>query len=109
MISLQASSGGAWRSLAALIILPRFSVSSRSGMNSLMHLSPPPPPAPGGGPAGRCNPAPEIGAAPPVGNGLDGAPTDAVGAAPLTGGNGEALLLEAWPGSGAGNAPCAPA
>src|SRR5438128_3663013 len=30
-ISLQASSGGAWRSLAALIILPRFSASSRKG------------------------------------------------------------------------------
>jgi hypothetical protein len=48
-----------------------------------------------------------------VGNELEGgAPIEALGAAPLTGGNGEALLaalFEAWPGSGAGNAPCAPA
>ena len=91
--------------LAALISLPRFSASSRSGMNSFMHFSPPPP---AGGPAaGRSNADPAIGAAPLVGNEDGGAPMVAVGAAPLTGGNGEAF--GAWPGNGAGKLPCAPA
>ena len=86
--------------------IPGTSVTTRSGMKSFMHFSAPPPPC--GGPAGRSNADPEIGAAPLVGNDEGGAPTVAPGAPPLTGGNGEALL-GACPGSGAGNAPCAPA
>src|SRR4030088_1413351 len=39
-ISLQASSGGACRSLAALIILPRFSASARNGMKLFMQAFP---------------------------------------------------------------------
>jgi hypothetical protein len=57
----------------------------------------------GGGPP---NP-PETGAAPCDGKG-DGAPTEADGAAPFTGGNGEAFAGAAlWLGNGAGNALCA--
>ena len=57
----------------------------------------------GGGPL---NPL-ETGAAPCDGN-ADGAPTEADGAAPFTGGNGEAFAGAAlWLGNGAGNAPCA--
>jgi hypothetical protein len=49
----------------------------------------------------------ETGAEPCDGNG-DGAPTDADGAAPFTGGNGEAPAGAAlWLGNGAGNEPCA--
>src|SRR5262249_9538451 len=99
-ISLQASSGGACLSLAALISLPRFSASSRKGTKPFMQASDGPPEggaAPGGGP----NPppptlpaAPATGAAPVDGNGDAGAaPTDACGAAPLTGGNAESLLI----------------
>ena len=43
-----------------------------------------------------------------LGNG-DGAPTEAAGAAPFTGGNGEAFAGALWFGNGAGNAPCAKA
>ena len=60
------------------------------------------------------------GAAPPEGNGEAGAvPIEAIGLAPLTGGNAGSLWTggnagsfagaAAWPGSGAGNAPCASA
>ena len=104
-ISLQASSGVALRSPAALISLPRFSASSRNGTKLFMQSSGGPPACEGGaGP--RSNAAPESGAAPVDGN-ATGAPPRAAGAAPFTGGNGEALLGAAWPGSGAGNAPCA--
>src|SRR5579871_364910 len=89
-MSLQASSGPAWRSLAALIILPRFSASSRSGMNSFMQASPAAcvgPDGCGGGPK-PAPPPPMTGAAPAEGNADTGAaPTAAEGAAPLTGGN----------------------
>src|ERR1700761_1394275 len=109
---LQASSGGAWRSLAALIILPFFSASSRSGRKPFMQACDGPPPAWRGG-AGCEKPAgpPIIGAAPPEGNGDAGAaPTDAIGLAPLTGGNaGSFAGAAACPGNGAGNAPCASA
>src|ERR1700747_1611775 len=90
---LQASSGGAWRSLAALIILPFFSASSRSGMKPFMHASGGPP-APGpGAPGGGPNPPapPMTGATPALGNGDAGAPIEAVGFEPLTGGNAESL------------------
>src|SRR5689334_3738846 len=111
-ISLQASSGGALRSLAALISLPRFSASSRSGMKPFMQASE----GPALGPCG--DPPPPKGAAPCEGNALGAGaaawppPTggngeDCAGAPPPTGGNGEALA--GWFGSGAGNAPCAPA
>ncbi len=60
------------------------------------------------------NPPPPMGAAPVTGNELRGATatgaapfTGGNGEAPFTGGNGEAPLGAAWPGSGAGNAPCA--
>src|SRR3982074_1756301 len=79
-ISLQASSGGAWRSLAALISLPRFSASSRKGTNPFMHSSGGP--ACDGGAGPRSNAEPVIGAAPLVGN---------EPGAPFAGGNGEAL------------------
>ena len=86
-ISLQASSGGALRSLAALISLPRFSASSRSGAKSFMQASDGPE-ADGGAP----RPLPYSGAAPPCGNGEA-----------LAGGGADLSV------SGAGNAPCAPA
>src|SRR5262249_2145296 len=56
-------------------------------------------------------PPPIIGAAPPEGKGDAGAlPTEAVGLAPLTGGNAGSFAGAAdWPGNGAGNAPCASA
>src|SRR5215475_16167431 len=63
---------------------------------------------------GPCG-APPNGAAPCDGNGLAAAPPaggngEACAGAPLTGGNGEELAGCAdWFGSGAGNAPCAPA
>src|SRR4030088_3545252 len=99
-ISLQASSGDACRSLAALISLPRFSASSRKGTNALMQSSPAPP----CGAAGpRSNAVPVTGAAPVTGNELGGAPTDADGAAPFTGGNAGSLTGAGRPGSGAGN------
>src|SRR5439155_10132837 len=107
-ISLQASSGGACFSLAALISLPRFSASSRKGTNPFMQASDGP--ADGGaGPRSNTEP-PATGAAPLLGK-AEGVPMDAAGAAPFTGGNGDALLAgaAAWPGSGAGNAPCAKA
>src|ERR1700726_4509279 len=87
-ISLQASSGAACRSLAALISLPRFSASSRSGTNPFMQASlGPAAPGPGGGaPIGCVGAPPAIGAAPFEGNAL-GCPNEAAGAAPLTGGN----------------------
>jgi hypothetical protein len=59
-ISLQASSGGALRSLAALIILPRRSASSRRGTKPFMQASAEPL-ACGGPPAGAI---PPVGAAP---------------------------------------------
>jgi len=63
--------------------------------------------AAGGGWGAPPNAAPETGAAPWDGNG-DGAPTAADGAAPFTGGNGEAFAGAAlWFGNGAGNALCA--
>src|SRR6185437_1255982 len=111
---LQASSGGAWRSLAALIILPFFSASSRKGMKPFMQACEVPPPPPiwvGGAGCAKEPPPPIIGAAPPEGNGDAGAlPTDAMGLAPLTGGNaGSFAGAAACPGSGAGNPPCASA
>jgi hypothetical protein len=54
-ISLQASSGGACRSLAALINLPRISASSRKGANPFMQASEPP--EPGAGPRSNAEPA----------------------------------------------------
>src|SRR3954469_21064966 len=60
LISLQASSGDALRSLAALIILPRFSASSRRGTKPFMQASAAPP-ACGGPPA--CG-IPPVGEAP---------------------------------------------
>src|SRR6266702_2893932 len=66
LISLQASSGGAWRSLAALISLPRFSASSRKGRNPFMQASAAPPEGGGAGPRSNTEP-PAIGAAPLVG------------------------------------------
>src|ERR1700712_4442834 len=90
LISLQASSGLALRSLAALISLPRFSASSRKGRKPFMQASAPPDAACGGGPP---IPPPANGAAPLL-NG-EAPPTDAAGAAPLTGGNGDALLAGA--------------
>src|SRR5262252_8145564 len=114
-ISLQASSGGACRSLAALISLPRFSASSRRGTKPFMQASPEPPEgaaaAVGGGPKPPPPPLPPAtGAAPFTGNdGLGGgAPMEAAGAAPLTGGNAGSFLT-VWLGSGAGKAPCASA
>src|SRR5215471_9537259 len=90
LINLQASSGGAWRSLAALISLPRFSASSRKGRNAFMQSSPGP--AWVGGAALKAPPPPS-GAAPFVGKEDCGAvPTEAVGAEPLTGGKAEPLL-----------------
>ncbi len=89
-INLQASSGGACRSLAALISLPRFSASSRKGTNPFMQSSAGPACEGGAGP--RSNAEPVIGAAPCTGNELGAAPTEGVGAVPFTGGNGEALL-----------------
>src|SRR5712671_800828 len=89
-ISLQASSGGARRSLAALISLPRFSASSRKGTNPFMQSSEGPAWVGGAGP--RSNAEPVIGAAPCAGNELGAAPTEAAGAVPFTGGNGEALF-----------------
>src|SRR5579859_6955103 len=107
---LQASSGDAWRSLAALIILPFFSASSRSGMKPFMQASAGPP-AWLGGAGGANEPGPPaIGAAPADGNGeaAGGAPMEARGAIPLTGGKAGSLAGAAvWPGRGAGNAPCA--
>src|SRR5260221_3370260 len=92
-ISLQASSGGAWRSLAALISLPRFSASSRNGRKPFMQSSAPAGPAEGGcGPAAP-KPAPETGAAPLV-------KAESFAGVAAKGGAG-------WPlGSGAGNAAC---
>ncbi len=61
----------------------------------------------------RENPGPPAsGAAPPEnGEAAGGAPTLARGAAPLTGGKAGSLATgpACWPGSGAGNAPCASA
>ena len=71
----------------ALIILPRFSASSRKGTKFFMQASDAPP---DGGAGPRSNAVPVIGAAPVEGNG-EGAPTDAEGAAPFTGGNGDAF------------------
>src|ERR1700751_2912035 len=108
-MTLQASSGGAWRSLAALIALPFFSASSRKGTNPFTQACCGPPwGAPGGGP----NPPapPNTGAAPAFGKGeaAAGVPIEAVGFEPLTGGNAESLAGgDACPGNGAGNAPCA--
>src|SRR6266702_8067201 len=72
-----------------------------------MHASAAPP---GGGAAGAPPNAepPAIGAAPLVGKAL-GRPIEAVGAAPVTGGNTESLCWTPWLGSGAGNVPCAKA
>ena len=56
LISLQASSGGALRSLAALIILPRRSASSRKGTKPFMQASAEPL-AWGGPPDGAIPPA----------------------------------------------------
>jgi len=65
--------------------------------------SSPGPPCVGG--AALKAPAPPTGAAPFTGNDPWGAaPTEALGAEPFTGGNAE--LVGAWPGSGAGK-PCA--
>src|ERR1700722_1541494 len=83
-ISLQASSGDAWRSLAALISLPRFSASSRNGMKFFMQASEGPPPCIVGE-AGPAKPPPRIGAAPAAGNALE--------APPLTGGNAGSFLV----------------
>src|SRR5260370_40526988 len=84
-ISLQASSGGACRSLAALISLPRFSASSRKGMNPFMQASDAPP---DGGAGPRSNAEAEIGAAPPEGNAEGVGPLEGHGAASLYGGSG---------------------
>src|ERR1700753_2836096 len=88
---LQASSGGAWRSLAALIILPFFSASSRKGRKAFMQACDGPPPPIWLGGAGWPKPpgAPITGEAPPAeGNGAGAAlPTEAIGFAPLTGAN----------------------
>src|SRR5215831_15474122 len=129
---LQASSGGAWRSLAALIALPLFSASSRNGTKPFMQASEGPPPAWVGG-AGAKPLGAATGAAPALGNGEapgGGAPTEALGAAPFTGGNAGSLAGARWAapltggnagsfaitpprgcwfGNGAGNAPCASA
>src|SRR5207237_7909161 len=108
--SLHASAGGACRSLAALISLPRFSASSRSGMNAFMQASCAPP-ACGAAPAGgRSNCVPVTGAAPALGNGeaaAGGAPSDTAGAAPFTGGNAGSFGWTARPGSGPGKGPLA--
>src|SRR5690242_1737039 len=130
---LQASSGGAWRSLAALIALPLFSASSRNGTKPFMQASEGPPPAWVGGAGAKPLGAAATGAAPALGNGEapgGGAPTEALGAAPLTGGNAGSLAGGLWAapltggnagsfattpprgvwfGKGAGNAPCASA
>src|SRR5258708_20045390 len=71
-ISLQASSGDACRSLAALISLPRFSASSRKGTNCFMHSSEGPC---DGDAVPRSNAEPVPAAAPVTGNELGGAPT----------------------------------
>src|SRR5258708_38943379 len=96
-ISLQASSGGACRSLAALISLPRFSASSRKGMNPFMQSSEGPACEGGAGP--RSNAEPVIGAAPCAGNEL-GAATEAAGAGPFHEGEGGTLVRAALQGSG---------
>src|SRR3984885_2698038 len=83
-ISLQASSGAAWRSLAALISLPRFSASSRNGMKFFMQASEGPPPCIVGE-AGPAKPPPRIGAAPAAGNEPE--------APPFTGGNAGSFLV----------------
>src|SRR6202041_3495980 len=84
-ISLQASSGGAWRSLAALISLPRFSASSRNGMKFFMQVSEAPPPGIVGEAGPRPKPPPRIGAAPPAGNEPE--------TPPFTGGNAGSFLM----------------
>src|ERR1700741_2802505 len=82
VISLHASSGGALRSLAALISLPRFSASSRRGMKPFMQASEGP--AVGGaGPLSNAKPV--TGAAPVAGNALGAAGAGA----PVTGGKRE--------------------
>src|ERR1043166_860623 len=111
---LQASSGGACRSLAALIILPFFSASSRSGMKPFWQACAWAglPPCCDGGAADKDPGPPAIGAAPPEnGAAAGGAPTLALGDAPLTGGKAGSLAAgpACCPGSGAGNAPCASA
>src|SRR5437016_5330996 len=111
---LQASSGGALRSLAALIILPFFSASSRKGMKFFMQASDGPPAWVGGAGGVKEPGAAAIGATPPLGNGEapGGAPMEAFGAAPLTGGNAGSFAMTPdwfgadWFGSGAGNALC---
>src|SRR4051812_13595364 len=102
LISLQASSGGACRSLAALISAPRFSASVRKGTKPFMQSSPP-----GGPPCGGAweNP-PDTGGAPFDGKAV-GAPIIGRGFMPLTGGKAESLAGAAAPGRGAGNAPWA--
>src|SRR5207253_313793 len=92
-ISLQASSGGALRSDAALIILPFFSASSRSGTKPFMQASD----GPEVGPCGAPKPAPCIGVAPCDGNGLGLGPAPA--GAPPTAGNGEEALGDAAAGA----------
>src|SRR3984957_2590340 len=94
-ISLQASSGEAWRSLAALIILPRFSASSRNGMKPFMQASEAPPPGIVGEAGPVAKPPPIIGDAPPVGNEPE--------APPLTGGNAGSFRMAVCPETG-GNA-----
>src|SRR5690348_4526635 len=113
---LQASSGGAWRSLAALIALPLFSASSRNGTKFFMQASEGPPPAWVGGAGEKPLGAAATGAAPALGNGEapgGGAPTEALGADPLTGGKAGSFAMTpprgCWFGNGAGNAPCASA
>src|ERR1700722_15758136 len=99
-ISLQASSGAACRSLAALISLPRFSASSRSGRNPFMQSSEGPACVGGAAMGVFVN-----GVAPAAGNepGEGAAPKEGVGAAPFTGGNAGSLATPALPGNGAGN------
>src|ERR1700682_2347774 len=87
-ISLQDSSGGACRSLAVLISLPRFSASSRKGTNPFMQASDGPP---DGGAGPRSNAEPVTGAAPVDGKADGEAPMAALGVAPLTGGNAGSL------------------
>jgi hypothetical protein len=97
-IGVRVESGGACRSPAALIILPRFSASLRKGKNPLMHSSDGPPC--NGGAGGRSNAEPGRGAAPAEGNAL-GAPMTAAVTTPLTGGKAGLLAGNDAPGSGA--------
>ena len=106
-ISLQASSGGALRSLAALISLPRFSASSRSGTKSFMQASGGPPmAAPAARRTRRRRPARRRCSETTSGRADRRRGRSAVDRRKR---RGIALAARLWPGNGAGNAPCAKA